>query len=112
MEKYEGLTNSSYQTINNYLATSNYQEFGNCPEGWYGIKSLEAGRDSGTEIAVSGTKYYWCFQKFQGTNINFPERAYYKIKLFFKFDLPVIGQIATFDVDGQTYEMDHTYDKL
>jgi hypothetical protein len=31
--------------------------------------------------------------------------------LFFKFVLPVLGDIYTFDVDGQSSEMDATFDQ-
>ena len=112
IEKYEGVTDDAFHTINNYLSASNYQEMGYCPDGWYGVKRLDVGTDAGMEIANQGTRYYWCLNKISGYHLTFKDRAYYKIRLFFKFDLPVIGQVSTFDVDGQTYELDHSYDKL
>lgn len=108
VERYEGFTNEAIKLVNNYLSANNYQATGSCPDGWMGAVSLNDTSSSLVADTSTGAKYYYCVYK-DHENAN---RAYYKIKLFFKFDLPVVGQIATFDVDGQTYELDHTYDGL
>lgn len=108
IEKHEGLTSNSIETVNGYLKTSGYKEKGDCPLGWYGISDLDSTSYSDSE----GTKYYWCFTKIKGYNTTSPRRAYYKIKMFFRFELPVIGPLLTYDVDGKTYEMDKTYDDV
>ena len=108
IEKNEGLTNKALTTINNYLYTNNYNQKGRCPDGWYGVSDLTSMRYE----EVANKKYYWCFYKNTGYHTSMSGRAYYKIKMFFRFELPMIGQITTFDVDGQTYEMDNTYDGI
>lgn len=115
IEKHEGITDKGYKTINDYLKANNYQEMGTCPSGWYGVKNLDGNKvkDGSVDMPANiGQKYYWCFWKRTNYHVYYPQRSYYKIKMFFKFDLPVLGQISTFDVDGQTYELDHTYDKI
>ena len=111
IEKNEGFNDNAYKTINNYLGANNYQEYGYCPSGWKGVKRLDGTYES-LEDVEDGTKYAYCLKKIIGYHASMPQRAYYKIRLFFKFDLPIMGQISTFDVDGQTYEMDHTYDGI
>ena len=112
IEKHEGLTYNAMPVINNYLKSSGYNQTGKCPSGWYGIKSLDDSINSSLEDAQSNKKYYWCIYKVAGYHTSMPGRAYYKIRMFFRFDLPVIGPITTFNVDGQTYEMDNSYDNL
>ena len=112
IEKYQGVTDNAYKTINNYLYANNYNQKGRCPDGWYGVKDITDTRINGLEEAKSNSKYYWCVYKNTGYHASRPGRSYYKIKMFFRFELPMIGQLTTFDVDGQTYEMDTTYDNL
>lgn len=112
IERSEGLTNSGLNTVNSYLLGSAYNQMGNCPtndldNNWKGAKSLTS---TSLEDAQAGTKYYYCVAKHQGYNTTYPGRTFYNVRLFFKFDLPVIGQIFTFNVDGQTSEIDHVYD--
>lgn len=112
VERYEGFTDDAIKLVNNYLSANNYQAMGTCPDGWMGAASLSDTASSLVLDTSSSTKYYYCVNKISGYHSAYPDRAYYKIRLFFKFDLPVVGQISTFDVDGQTYELDHTYDGL
>lgn len=122
VEKYEGITNSSnvtnnwgsVQIINNYLETSGYSAMGKCSENesdyigervdsWYGAKSLSS--DS-LEIADAGEKYYYCVRKH---NIEDTKLTYFDIELFLKFDLPIVGNIITFKVDGTTLDIKGAY---
>ena len=113
VEKYEGFTDGAFETVNNYLLANNYQESGYCPDGWFGVDKLQSkSTQVGLKKAISNQRYYYCVDKVASYNTTHQSRAYYKIRMFFKFNLPILGQISTFDVDGQTYEMDHTYDGL
>ena len=46
----------------------------------------------------SGNKYYYCFQEEKSEKGT----IYYNIRVFFKFNLPVIGDITTFKIEGRT----------
>ena len=93
------------QTMNIYLNGSGYKVKGACPvskknEKWYGVKSLEFTKTTGIyEEARKGTKYYYCFSKYDAYGDN---NSYYKIKMFFKMDVPVLGDLFTFNIDGTT----------
>ena len=76
------------QIINDYLSASGYDATGTCPNGWDGH-----GKDGKTS---------YC------TKLEYSPRSgyvYYDVKLFFKFGLPVIDNITTFDVSGQTVDL-------
>lgn len=117
IEKNQGMTDNGVKLINNYLTQSGYKQMGTCSANdtsgttTYGAKSL--GTESINNIfepANAGTKYYYCFAKVLSHHSYFTSRAYYKVKLFFRVDLPVLGDLYAFDVDGQTSEIDNTYD--
>lgn len=109
IEREEGLTNTSggaMSLINNYLTNSGYHQKGVCPQYWLGIKNLSSTPSKGTDYEIAkgdNTKYYYCVQR---KNVRTWSNAkYYKVKLFYKFDLPVIGDIVTFKVDGETNDV-------
>src|SRR5574344_713052 len=110
IERYEGLTDTGITVIDNYLQTSGYSQMGHCPAGWIGAKNLEGIVNGFEWVNDTGSNYYYCINKVTGYHTLYPQRSYYRVKLFFKFELPVLGQISTFDVDGQTSEIDYTYD--
>lgn len=119
IERQEGLTdrvgywNSNTETykvgalqlINNYLSASGYHSKGKCPNGWKGATTLDSDA-TGTSLEDSrGGRYYYCIKKYSSGNVAYPNMSFYKVKLFYKFDLPVIGDIITFDVDGETNDI-------
>ena len=112
IEKNEGFTDNGIKLINNYLAQSGYKTVGACKDQSgavvYGMDSLDP--EAKPSQAEKNKKYYYCFSKYTDYHTYFTTRAYYKITLFFKFDLPVFHELSTFDVDGQTSEIDATYD--
>lgn len=107
VEKNEGITKNSVELINNYLSYSGYGTTGYCEEGSYGVDSLSS---KTIEPAIKNKKYYYCLTKVTSSAKNFKYRAHYKVKLFFKFNLPVIGNIFTFDVAGQSKDVNYPAD--
>ena len=124
IEKYEGATNKSsgghlnwgsISIIGNYLNSNGYSATGYCPEdntisdestglvGWYGANNLS---DDSLVKAENNTKYYYCIRKH---NINNTKLTYFEIVLFLKFDLPVIGNITAFKVNGNTTDIKNAY---
>lgn len=92
--------------INVYLLGAHYDAKGYCPNdtGWRGVKSLDTEKDTSEPVKKS-SRYYWCFRK---NKIN--GSSYYSIRIFFKFNLPVIGDIVTFHIDGTTIPIAITKD--
>ena len=105
VEKNEGITSNTVERINNYLVYTGYSTKGNCDVGMYGIGNLNG---SSFQLVTDSTKtrnYYYCIGKVKSTTTNFQNRSYYRVKLFFKFNLPIIGDISTFKIDGQTKDV-------
>ena len=92
--------------INVYLQGSHYNAKGRCPneDGWYGVTSLSY-EVKEVERANKKTNYYWCFKKNKRNGSSF-----YNIRVFFKFNLPVIGDITTFSIDGTSVPITITKD--
>ena len=109
----------AFQTINIYLRGNAYTAMGYCPKDsddelyddrWYGVLSLD---DNTYERAVEGTKYYYCFAKYQYRLAGDPNAplsntlssTYYKVRLFYKMELPVLSEWLSIRVDGETGEI-------
>lgn len=97
VEKYEGLNEQSIKLVNNYLLYTGYAVTGSCSveDGSYGALDLSSPY---LEEAQEGSKYYYCVKKYNGTNTT----NYYQIAIFYKFNLPVIGDTSSFIVKGTT----------
>ena len=103
LEKYEGASDNSINIINNFLKNNGYNGKGKCKSGEYGITSL----DNTTIESVSNNNkdYYYCLSYYCSNNtckISNNNQIYYRVKIFFKFNLPFLGDITTFSVDGET----------
>ena len=88
-----------FNGANTYLLGAHYDAKGTCPQGdgWYGVKELSMDKDTSEKVSSASKRYYWCFKK---NKVN--GSSYYNIRIFFKFNLPVIGDIMTFHIDGTT----------
>lgn len=101
IEKYEGISKNSSnvegnaEIINNYLWQNAYKAKGKCPEGWMGALDIQS---VNYETSVSNKDYYYCFQEAKFSNND----IYYNVRLFYKFNLLVLGDITTFKVEGRT----------
>lgn len=98
LEKYEGITDASAEVINNFMNEHGYREQGKCPvdDNWYGAVKISDGYEY--KEAEESEKYYYCL-RLNEVNDN---KKYYDILVFFKFNLPIIGDITTFKIKGQT----------
>ncbi len=114
VEKYEGITSSSLPIIINYLNNTNYNGTGTCEnnasilsldEANYGLtESQQANNSPRLEKVQKNKKYRMCvYRRYADdteTLIN------YEIVLFYSFNIPAIGNIATFPVSGKTVDLD------
>lgn len=112
IEKYEGVNtgeNGSLAIINNYLKYNSYGTMGTCDAETYGVTNL----DSTSLVETNpNNKYYYCIRKVKTSNITFPDRASYEIETFFKFNLPILGDIFTFRVTGETIDINWPDDDM
>ena len=112
VEKNEGISereDGTLDLINNYLEYNGYSVRGGCPEGSYGIDNLN---DPVLKEAQDGERYYYCIQKIPTAGPSTMERARYHVTIFFHFSLPIIGDIFTFSVDGETVDITNPVDSL
>ena len=96
IEKYEGITSESSEILNSFILKKSYKTTAKCPsdENWYGALNLSGDYERVNE----NTNYYYCFKEQEANN----GKIFYSIKVFYKFNLPVLGQIMTYQIDGDT----------
>ena len=100
-EKYEGINSQSIELVNNYLKYNTYDILGSCASdgesttGIYGSKDLNSNELEAVKINET---YYYCVKKYDGANTS----NYYQITIFYKFNLPIIGDNSRFPIKGST----------
>lgn len=123
IEKQEGFTTNtrklpggSLTLIGNYLKSSGYTNKGRCPGGanknkWFGF--IE---ESNRLNQANNGKYLFCVKKSisvkkipSGKEKN---SYYYDLVFFFKVDLPIIGELITFKIEDQTFNIYDAHDNI
>lgn len=102
IERNEGLRDKSIEDINNYLVTVNHTVIGKCDSESSGF---------GNERAMAGNTGVYCIKKSCVSGDVVP-KAIYKVTVFFKFDLPIIGDAFSFRVEGETKLIYNTPDPV
>lgn len=105
IEKYEGVNNKSNDIIVNYFDYIGYKTTNYCPNDMYGGSHIVYGIDESgkKETASQDKKYLMCYYKEKKSNGRENVKQYvYNITVFYRFDLPVLGDLATFAITGQT----------
>lgn len=115
IEKYEGTTTKALGILNSYLSKSGYNEMGKCESGEYGISNLD---NPHPEVALNGKDYYYCLSESCSSGLvkcritnNSNSYIKYKVKMFFKFNLPFLGELANFKITGETKQV-KLYDEM
>ena len=109
IEKSGGVTNNARKTIARFLLNNNYRTTGKCDGYDYGVQVKSLNEYNITKVD-NGKKYSFCVSKVKSVAPNFSNRAFYEVKLFFKFNLPVLGDFSTFSVKGQTKDIAYPLD--
>ena len=106
IEKYEGITDKSLQIINNYLDKSGYNIKNSCQDGEFGVASLDSVILDEVSASSANRNYYYCLSEtLEGNKIH------YNIRIFYKFNLPYIGDLLTFSINGETKDIKY-YDEM
>ena len=102
IEENEGLTDKAQTQIVSYLNAAGYYVYGNCnkvdPEYTDGEQN---GVLTGYERQGSTNKYKYCVYERSISNDTL-NRKYYRVTVFFKFDIPLLDNVFTFPVTGET----------
>lgn len=104
IQKNNGLDSKSLLQIQDFMTKVGYRTTGKCDnnEEGYGI--------SGT--TKNSKKAVFCFREMDtlytspnNTKVQFPEVAYYHVKVFFSIDLPIVRNFFTFGLKGSTKKL-------
>lgn len=108
IEESEGLTDAAQEKINKYLNNSGYYVYGACTKVDidYGDESESAngkleGKLPQATTGVNSNKYKYCVYT-REVDDNVLKRKYYRVTVFFKFDIPILDNVFTFPVTGET----------
>ncbi len=111
IEKYQGITAGdalsnmgSLAIINNYLNNNGYKAKGACQSDEYGVSDLGS---TSLVSASAGGRYYYCIS--YEKNDEYECTHIFKIRVFYDFNLPLLGQIRKFSISGQTNELHQAY---
>ncbi len=91
IEKDEGLSEKAKDDIVAYLRENNHSVYGKC----------DADDTPYIMQDGQGRKALYCIKKTCPNRTNF-DKAYYKVTVFFRLDLPYLGDLFTFKVQGET----------
>lgn len=102
IEENEGLTDKTQEKIVKYLNSAGYYVYGKCSS--YEEDYLDGavnGKLTGYERNGSSDKYKYCVYERSVENDTL-NRKYYRVTVFFKFDIPLLDEIFTFPVTGES----------
>ena len=109
ISKYEGNNCNARKMISNYFRDTGYLVTGTCPKsGDYLYDGFEyIGYDLEGNQVASGKKAYYCVSRDSIENIALStndtlEKKYYRVMVFFRIDLPLVGNLTTFKIKGET----------
>lgn len=112
IEKQEGFTSGdegAIGIINGYLKNNNYGAMKSCDIDSYGVSDLN--RNTARRVTNKSEKFYYCVRKISAPSSNYEGKVYYKVDLFFYFNLPVLGDLFKFDINGKTNDIITPQDK-
>ncbi len=111
-EKYRGFTDKSVPIINGYLNNSNYKGAGKCENKTLSVEEGSYGMPvNGTTLEEinEDTMYRYCIYRRISDNTKDWDKTgtlvTYEVVMFYSFYLPAFGNIATFQVTGNTVEL-------
>lgn len=102
IEENEGLTEKTQEKIINYLNSVGYYVYGKCSsnEEDY-LEGTINGKLTGYERSGNSDKYKYCVYERAVENDTL-NRKYYRVTVFFKFDIPLLDNAFTFPVTGES----------
>ena len=100
--KYEGNNCNARKKISNYLRTTGYLVMGACPEeDASGICTYKGYDLNGHPVASTKKAYYWVSLDTTESSTTI-DKQFYRVVIFFRIDLPLVGDLTTFSIKGET----------
>lgn len=109
ISKYEGNNCNAREKISNYLKNTGYLVLNKCEsdDGY-----TYQGYDLKGDPVPPGKKAYYCISKDSTDNDTVIDKNFYRVKIFFRLDLPIVGDLFTFDIKGETESISFPHDYL
>lgn len=112
LEQYDGWNPTSRNELNELITASGYRQTGICSAPSDGGKVIGVLNGTVTENPTQRQNYCITRTKMSGSEEK-DDKYYYRVTIFLGFNLPVLGDIYTFKVEGETaaiyYPRDTTF---
>ena len=106
MQKHNGLNEEALYEIQAYMSKVAYRTNAKCGEGEKGFSSAGTSITSDRALFCVKPKIITDYSTGGVSSMGqFPDVAYYEIKVFFSVDIPVINKFLVFQVKGSTKKM-------
>lgn len=100
LEQYDGLNNTSLNELEQIIRASGYRQTGSCIRDgnntYFGVLDGRITKNPRTKQS------YCIYRDKRNATDGSEDKYYYEITVFFGFNLPVLGDIYTFRVGGET----------
>ena len=107
IEKYGGYTSTAKQIIDDYIVTTGYTVRGKCPfdpgDEMFGIKNPGEEADM-INNPGNNNLYLYCVKRKYANN-NQVTNVVYEVTMFYRFNLPIVGNITKFVIKGKTTDL-------
>lgn len=107
VEKYEGFTDESTEVIHSFMVSQGYKTKSSCPDGWIGARDIYSSAPQYDENETNDN--YYCFKENYDSD---SKKIYYNIIVFYRFNLPVIGDVMTYRIEGETMSFFGSEDRI
>ena len=105
ISKNEGNSCHTRLEIAEYLKDVGYLVPGKCSSSSIGYKL------NGDSLGKGAQKAYYCIEKeITGVSTSI-EKNYYSVEIFFRIDLPVVGELFTFKIKGESEYIYYPFDQ-
>ncbi len=102
IEQNEGLNSTAQSEINRYLSGVGYHVYSSCDK---------ANGEKGYGPNNKNNSYRYCVSKRTSGEGTF-KKTYYKVRVFFRLDLPILSSVFVFPVTGETKAVYFANDSL
>ncbi len=90
-------SNNCYNFANqiaDYFTEASYRSTGECDNGWVGYNREGLVDNSNPAFCITAVR--------ANTNSELPNALYYKVKVFYALDVPLISSLMDFSIEGET----------
>lgn len=102
ISKYEGNNSCARQKIGEYLKNVGYLVPGECPKAGENGNPYEYVGYNLDGTKVTSGKAYYCVSNNSVDSTTVIDKKFYRVIIFFRIDLPMVGDITTFKIKGET----------